>query len=98
MRNAASSTSILLLAAACSDTVSLGRAGTGGNGGSAAGNSGATGTADGGGNRFLDITPTGTANRYYLVTASDACGEGSAGRAGSGLRRPMSNGACGAIP
>ena len=59
---------------------------------------GVTGTADGGGNRFLDITPTGTANRYYLVTASDACGEGSAGRAGSGLRRPMPNGTCGAIP
>lgn len=59
---------------------------------------GVTGTADGGGNRFLDITPTGAANRYYLVTASDACGEGSPGRAGSGLRRPMPNGTCGASP
>lgn len=57
-----------------------------------------TGTADGAGNRFLDITPTGVADRYYLVTASDACGEGSPGRAGSGLRRPMPNGTCGAAP
>ena len=55
-----------------------------------------TGTADGAGNRFLDISPTGVADRYYLVTASDACGEGSPGRAGSGLRRPMPNGTCGA--
>ena len=59
---------------------------------------GVTGTAGGAGNRFLDFTPTGPANRYYLVTASDACGEGSPGRAGSGLRRPMPNGTCGAHP
>jgi hypothetical protein len=59
---------------------------------------GVTGTADGGGNRFLDITPTGTANHYYLVTASDACGEGSAGRGKNGQRRPMPNGTCGAMP
>ncbi len=55
-----------------------------------------SGTPDGAGNRFLDVTPTGVADRYYLVTASDACGEGSPGRAGSGLRRPMPNGTCGA--
>jgi len=59
---------------------------------------GVTGTADGAGNRSIDISPTGAANHYYLVTASDACGEGSPGRAGSGLRRPMPNGMCGAIP
>jgi len=59
---------------------------------------GVTGTADGAGNRSIDISPTGAANHYYLVTASDACGEGSPGRAGSGLRRPMPNGTCGAIP
>jgi len=57
-----------------------------------------TGTADGAGNRFLDIAPTGAASHYYLVTASDACGEGSAGRASSGRRRPMPNGTCGATP
>lgn len=57
-----------------------------------------TGTPDGTGNRFLDITPTGAADHYYLVTASDACGEGSPGRASSGLRRPMANGTCGAAP
>jgi hypothetical protein len=57
-----------------------------------------TGTTDGAGNRFLDVMPTGTADRYYLITASDACGEGSPGRAGSGLRRPMPNGTCGAAP
>ena len=57
-----------------------------------------TGTADGAGNRFLDIAPSGTASHYYLVTASDACGEGSAGRASGGRRRPMPNGTCGATP
>jgi len=57
-----------------------------------------TGAADGAGNRFLDITPTGTANHYYLVTASDACGEGSAGRGKNGQRRPMPNGTCGGVP
>jgi len=41
-------TSIWLLAAACSDTVSLGRAGTGGSGGSAAGAVGASGASTGG--------------------------------------------------
>ncbi len=56
------------------------------------------GTADGAGNRFLDLTPTGTASHYYLVTASDACGEGSAGRGRNGQRRPMPNGTCGAVP
>ena len=59
---------------------------------------GVNGIPDGAGNRFLDVTPTGTANHYYLVTASDACGEGSPGRDGAGLRRPMPNGTCGAIP
>ncbi len=57
-----------------------------------------TGSADGAGNRSLDITPTGTVNHYYLVTASDACGEGSAGRDSRGRRRPMPNGSCGAAP
>ena len=57
-----------------------------------------TGTPDGVGNRFLDVAPTGAASHYYLVTASDACGEGSPGRAGSGLRLPMPNGTCGAAP
>lgn len=59
---------------------------------------GVTGVADGAGNRFLDITPTGSGNHYYLVTASDSCGEGSAGRGKNGLRRPMPGGTCGAAP
>lgn len=53
------------------------------------------GTLDGAGARVLDIIPTGAGNHYYLVTASDACGEGSAGRSSGGRRRPMPNGACG---
>jgi len=57
-----------------------------------------TGTPDGVDNRFLDVAPTGAASHYYLVTASDACGEGSPGRAGSDLRLPMPNGTCGAAP
>ncbi len=57
-----------------------------------------TGTADGAGNRTLDFTPTGVANHYYLVTASDACGEGPSGRATNGRQRPMPNGTCGSIP
>ncbi|HYS05430.1 MAG TPA: hypothetical protein VEW47_09590 [Candidatus Dormibacteraeota bacterium] len=57
-----------------------------------------TGASDGAGNRFLDITPTGTTSHYYLVTASDRCGEGSAGRGKNGQRRPMPNGACGGVP
>jgi hypothetical protein len=59
---------------------------------------GVTGVADGAGNRSLDITPTGTGDHYYLVTASDSCGEGSAGRGKNGVRRPMPNGTCGASP
>ena len=59
---------------------------------------GVNGISDGAGNRFLDFTPTGTANHYYLVTASDACGEGSPGRDSRGLRRPMPNGVCGGTP
>ena len=57
-----------------------------------------TGTPDGAGNRVLDIAPAGAGNHYYLVTASDVCGEGSAGRGSDGRRRPMPNGSCGAEP
>ncbi len=53
------------------------------------------GTLDGTGARVLDITPTGLGSHYYLVSASDACGEGSAGRSSDGRRRPMPNGTCG---
>jgi len=57
-----------------------------------------SGTSDGAGNRFLDVVPTGVANHYYLVTASDACGEGPAGRGKDGRRIPLPGGACGAQP
>jgi hypothetical protein len=56
-----------------------------------------TGTLDGAGSRFLDITP-GAGDRYYLVTASDSCGEGSPGRGSDGRRRPLPNGSCGPTP
>ncbi|HEU4402249.1 MAG TPA: hypothetical protein VFT43_09100 [Candidatus Polarisedimenticolia bacterium] len=56
------------------------------------------GTADGGGGRFLDITPSDGGSHYYLVTASDSCGEGSPGRGSDGRRRPLPGGSCGAVP
>jgi hypothetical protein len=56
-----------------------------------------TGTPDGAGGRFLDITPA-EGDRYYLVTASDSCGEGSPGRASDGRRRPLTGASCGATP
>jgi hypothetical protein len=55
------------------------------------------GTSDGTGSRFMDLTP-GAGDRYYLVTASDACGEGSAGRGSDGCRRSLPPGACGPMP
>jgi hypothetical protein len=59
---------------------------------------GVTGTADGTGARFLDVQPRDGGDHYYLVTASDACGEGPAGRSSGGAHRPFPNGACGATP
>ena len=56
------------------------------------------GTSDGSGGRYLDITPTGVAPHYYLVTASDLCGEGTPGRDSAGRRRPLPGGTCGATP
>ena len=56
-----------------------------------------TGTPDGNGGRTFDITP-GAGSRYYVVTASDACGEGSAGRSSAGPRRTLPAPACGAAP
>jgi hypothetical protein len=55
------------------------------------------GTPDGAGWRFLDIA-LGEGDRYYLVTASDACGEGSPGRSSDGRRRPLPGGSCGPTP
>ena len=57
-----------------------------------------TGTPDGAGGRYLDIVPGDAGNHYYLVTASDRCGEGSPGRSSAGRRRPLPAGACGAAP
>lgn len=57
-----------------------------------------TGTPDGAGGRALEIIPSGTGAHYYLVTASDACGEGTPGRDSTGRRRPMTGGTCGATP
>jgi len=54
-----------------------------------------TGTLDGTGARSIDVTPVDGGSHYYLVTASDACGEGSAGRSSDGRRRPMPAGTCG---
>ncbi len=59
---------------------------------------GVTGAADGAGSRFLDIQPRDGGDHYYLVTGSDACGEGPAGRSSGGARRPFPAGACGATP
>jgi hypothetical protein len=56
-----------------------------------------TGTPDGAGSRSLEVAP-GAGDRYYLVTASDACGEGSPGRSSDGRRRPLPSGACGPVP
>lgn len=55
------------------------------------------GASDGMGGRYVDITPSGTGSHYYLVTASDACGEGTPGRDSAGHRRPIASG-CGAAP
>jgi hypothetical protein len=57
-----------------------------------------SGTADGAGSRFLDVIPSDGGNHYYLVTASDRCGEGSAGRGSDGRRRTFPSGTCGAVP
>jgi hypothetical protein len=59
---------------------------------------GATGTSDGAGSRWIDVAPGGDGSHYYLITASDACGEGSAGRSSDGRRRPLPVGSCGASP
>jgi len=56
------------------------------------------GTSDGAGGRYVDLDPAPAGNVYYLVSASDACGEGSTGRAGDLVRRPDPNGACGGLP
>lgn len=57
---------------------------------------GIAGTPDGRGGRYVDITPADSFSRYYLVTASDVCGEGSPGRASDGTRRGLPGAACGA--
>jgi len=57
-----------------------------------------SGTSDGAGSRVLDVIPADSGGHYYLVTASDRCGEGPAGRSSDGRRRPLPGGACGAAP
>ena len=59
---------------------------------------GVIGTADGQGSRYVDITPSDTFGRYYLVTASDACGEGIPGRSSAGVPRPLPGASCGPAP
>jgi hypothetical protein len=56
------------------------------------------GTPDGNGRRFFDLVPEPAGDRYWLVTASDACGEGPSGRSGDGRLRPPPAAACGAAP
>jgi hypothetical protein len=55
-----------------------------------------TGAPDGAGSRSIDITPVPAGGVYFVVTASDACGEGSFGRRADGVLRPAPLAACGA--
>jgi hypothetical protein len=57
-----------------------------------------TGTPDGTGGRVLDFAPSDDGDHYYLVTSSDHCGEGPAGRASGGRLRSFPFGRCGAAP
>ncbi len=56
------------------------------------------GTSDGAGGRYVDLDPAPAGNVFYLVSASDACGEGSTGRASDLAPRPEPIGACGGLP
>jgi hypothetical protein len=56
------------------------------------------GTSDGAGGRWVDLDPAPAGNVFYLVSASDACGEGSTGRRGDLVPRPDPIGACGGLP
>ena len=58
---------------------------------------GVPGTPDGAGGRFVDL-PADPGNSFYLVTASDACGEGPFGRDSEGRLRLAPASACGAAP
>jgi hypothetical protein len=58
----------------------------------------ASGTPDGTGRRYLEVIPGAAGDAYYLVTASDACGEGSSGRRGDTRRRPAPATLCGPTP
>ena len=53
------------------------------------------GTPDGAGGLYMDVTPRDGLPRYYIITASDACGEGSAGRRSDAVVRPLPGSACG---
>lgn len=59
---------------------------------------GIAGTPDGAGGRYVDLDPAPAGDVFYLVSASDACGEGTTGRRSDLVPRPAPNGACGAIP
>ena len=48
--------------------------------------------------RPVIVAPGDAGSHYDLVTASDRCGEGTAGRSSDGRRRPLPNGSCGAVP
>ncbi len=55
------------------------------------------GTPDGAGGRYADIVPRDDLERFYFITASDDCGEGSPGRRSDGFRRILPGTACGAF-
>ena len=56
------------------------------------------GTPDGAGGRWVDLDPAPEGNVFFLVSASDACGEGTTGRASDLVPRGTPSGACGPIP
>ncbi|HKQ97137.1 MAG TPA: hypothetical protein VJV75_04610 [Candidatus Polarisedimenticolia bacterium] len=56
---------------------------------------GIAGTPDGAGGRYVDLDPAPAGDLFFLVSASDACGEGTTGRRSSLGQRPAPNGACG---
>jgi len=58
---------------------------------------GIPGTSNGAGGRYLNLSSE-PSNVFYLVTASDACGEGPPGRDSEGRLRAFPASACGAAP
>jgi len=56
------------------------------------------GASNGTGWRYLNLPASEPPNVFYLVTASDACGEGPAGRDSEGRLRTLPASACGAAP